>query len=562
MQLSKAAKELNNVGAQKSKSSARLGSGYKLNKASDDVAGLGISEQMRSQIRGLMQASTNSQDGISMIQVADGAMHEIQSILDRTYELSIQAANDTYTHQEKQQIQEEVEGLLDELNSIYQNTEFNTKKVLQGNDSKTITKIETIVEKYYEEETIWETKGELPDFITSTGFQTGYLDSTIKMEEIMYERLNDRIVKTNPDGTEVEVDRFTSSSGFTYEKGSPYKVTSAGSGTLKLQGDDGLTYTIYRSYNKYMETQTHASSFVDFTKVTKDNINELINTGFQTTCCSCEQRYSIKFVDDKVSSVQKDGKHYIYNINIKDVETSDELLTRIMDALAISSGSTSVYTRTDSNGVDWEVTVPQNHFTGMALEKDTSGNNTGRLLIYDFPSSAATRRPNPSAEQGILAEGFYESTTILVEKELIKEVETTVTLENEDYILQIGTNKDQTLTLKMPDTSLKALKIDPKLKVTDLDSASKAIETFKYAKSYISKERSRMGAYQNRLEHTISALNNTAENTVEAESRIRDADLSQEIVKQARSNILEQAIQSIMAQATQQEEQILSILNA
>ena len=114
------------------KSTEKLSSGYRINRAADDAAGLAISEKMRSQIRGLDQASTNASDGISMIQTAEGALNESHSILQRMRELAVQAANGTETDSDRGNIQDEIEQLQEELDRIASDTEFNTMKLLDG----------------------------------------------------------------------------------------------------------------------------------------------------------------------------------------------------------------------------------------------------------------------------------------------------------------------------------------------------------------------------------------------------------------------------------------------
>ena len=116
-----------------SKSTEKLSSGYKINRAADDAAGLSISEKMRSQIRGLDKASSNAEDGISLIQVAEGALNESHSILQRMNELATQAANDTNTTSDREAIQSEISQLTSELDRIYSTTQFNTMNLLDGN---------------------------------------------------------------------------------------------------------------------------------------------------------------------------------------------------------------------------------------------------------------------------------------------------------------------------------------------------------------------------------------------------------------------------------------------
>ena len=118
--------------SQQAKSSEKLSSGYRINRAADDAAGLSISEKMRSQIRGLNKASDNAQDGISLIQVAEGALNETHSILQRMNELATQAANDTNVTSDREAISNEIEQLKEELTRIADTTEFNDTQLLNG----------------------------------------------------------------------------------------------------------------------------------------------------------------------------------------------------------------------------------------------------------------------------------------------------------------------------------------------------------------------------------------------------------------------------------------------
>lgn len=132
MQASNANRMLANVVTSQSKSTEKLSSGYRINRAADDAAGLSISEKMRGQIRGLDQASTNAQDGISLIQTAEGALNETHSILQRMRELAVKAANDTEVTEDRGAIQNEIDQLASEVDRIATTTQFNTMNLLEG----------------------------------------------------------------------------------------------------------------------------------------------------------------------------------------------------------------------------------------------------------------------------------------------------------------------------------------------------------------------------------------------------------------------------------------------
>lgn len=125
-------RQLNSASTAQSKSMEKLSSGLRINNAADDAAGLAISEKMRGQIRGLDMASKNAQDATSLIQTAEGALNETESILQRMRELSVQSSNDTNTDSDRKEIQKEISQLKDEVNRISTDTEFNTKKLLNG----------------------------------------------------------------------------------------------------------------------------------------------------------------------------------------------------------------------------------------------------------------------------------------------------------------------------------------------------------------------------------------------------------------------------------------------
>lgn len=130
-------RHLTAVSARLAKSMERLSSGMRINRASDDAAGLAIAEKIMSQVNGLNQASRNAQDAISLVQTAEGALQETHSILQRMRELAVQAANDTLTDQDRQAIQQEINNLLAEIDRIATTTEFNTKKLLDGSVATT-----------------------------------------------------------------------------------------------------------------------------------------------------------------------------------------------------------------------------------------------------------------------------------------------------------------------------------------------------------------------------------------------------------------------------------------
>lgn len=457
-----------------SKLTEKLSSGYKVNRAADDAAGLAISEKMRRQIRGLTQASQNAQDGIAMVQIADGAMAEVHEMLHRGTELSIKAANGTLTDVDREYIQQEIKQLKTEIDSIADRTTFNEIQVLKGKDFPVVEKDSEVI-----------IAGGLPAFIT--------LGSTSNMSEEY--KTKEKYEITNPDGS----------------------VTTE---ELEI---------------------THEAATLDFSKFkgTAKQIEELAGNGFYTTCCTCNNHYSIKFTNETKSSREVSGNHYIYNIGIKGVTDADELMERIIQG-------------TDNGN-------PRGHYTKLAVDVANS-----KLIIYDDRSNAADPK---ATEQGRWIDWDYPQFQTTAHGEYGKfgpgtaySVDDAGKLYQPSVIaLQIGAEAGQHLEIELASISCIPLEIEA-VDVSTAQGASAGITAFKKATEYVSGERSRMGAYQNRLEHTILNLDNVVENTQAAESTIRDADMALIMVAHSNSSIIAQAGQAMLAQANQSNQSVLQLI--
>lgn len=376
---------------QLAKSTEKLSSGYRINRAGDDAAGLAISEKMRGQIRGLGQASTNSEDGISLIQTAEGALQETQSIIQRMRELSVQAANDSNTDDDRAQIQSEVTQLTQEVDRIATTSEFNTKKLLDGSVKGVTTK---------------------------------------------------------------EVGKAGGEATFTNGKASLLALSAKGA-------DLANKTDVVRLVAKSDITQTSA-----------------LAGGFDTTA-----------LNGSTATVASSG-------------TSDATVSL--------------------NGVTFKISGALNIKAGDVITLST------------------TKAVAAAQEE--------------VGKEALR--------------FQVGANFGQEVTLgvgSMKATDLDIVRTDAghegeALDVTSQKKASLAIKAFDNALQNVSKERAKLGAVQNRLEHTIANLDTSEENVQAAEARIRDVDMADEMTKYSKSNILMQAGQSMLAQANQANQGALSLL--
>ncbi len=333
--LTKITNSLGEVGEKLDKSMEKLSTGQRINSAADDAAGLAISEGMRSQIRGINQGSQNVQKGINMIDVAEGAMSEIHSILQKMRELTIQAANDTYTDTDREKINIELETLKEEIDNISYTAQFNEIDVLrQGNVIISVANIETTTQVEVSTTTTIQTDtptGGMPDWVVMDD------DEALKLGE-------------TTDGT--------------YDK----KSTAT------------IDFTFLDSYDN------------DTDKL--NALNELIDTGFYTTCCTCTRRFSIIFTDDNSEVPAGTATEPIIEINIQSLldDAANVTSTDLVNAIITAASANSSF----------------NHFTQFDQIED------GKLLIYDTRDN---QQPNLSIEWGVVKDGY--SVTAITDPETV-----------------------------------------------------------------------------------------------------------------------------------------------
>ncbi|WP_442857595.1 flagellin N-terminal helical domain-containing protein [Bacillus sp. mrc49] len=392
----------------------KLASGMRINRAGDDAAGLAISEKMRGQIRGLDQASRNSQDAISLIQTAEGALNETTDILQRMRELATQASTDTNTTNDRGEIQKEMDSLTSEINRIGNTTEFNTQKLLNGaKDSKTVAQAATPA------------AAAVQGSVTSTG----------------------TLSTTNGDTVTV----------------------------------DGKTFTVAAA------DDAAAGEFTD--------------------------------LDGLVAAIGADA-----DLSAKYTASND-------------SGQLKLVQKTGSE----------------SATAATIGGNAG--LSVDAAETVAGSKAVAAKEAVEAGAGLQ---------------------------FQIGANENQSLTLEIGDMRASALGltgtgagftatsnvsngtdstgVESGLDVSNAKNASAAITKIQSAIDTVSAERSKLGANQNRLEHTINNLGTSSENLTAAESRVRDTDMAKTMMEQTKNSILAQASQAMLAQANSAPQGVLQLL--
>ena len=449
---------------------------------------------MRSQIRGLNKASDNAQDGISLIQTAEGALNESHSILQRMRELSVQAANGTETDDDREAVQNEISQLQEELTRISETTEFNTMKLLDGSQGSGST--------------------------TSAGPKYGAIDTTMGGALVTSDVAGIKVATT-----ELGVD------------GSENAIWDAAGTTLTLNLVKDKVYTQSDIDNLIANAKQEDST----SKVSKlPTVSVSLNNGTYTG------KASAGVATEAGAKATAEAKKMAAGtfVGADTIQISANRYGKELNGTTIGIAFTEedIEKILKDNGLDLDVTLsganPDN-----ATEKHTLYAINNGATVTDITLDNGAGLGSATAlfgESGYSAKSSSNGTGIT---------------------LQIGANEGQTMSFSIDDMSAKALGVDgSKVDLSTQSGAQKATTTIDAAIKKVSAQRGKMGAIQNRLEHTISNLDTAAENTQTAESRIRDTDMAEEMVEYSKNNILAQAGQSMLAQANQSTQGVLSLL--
>ncbi|HAI91732.1 flagellin N-terminal helical domain-containing protein [Eshraghiella crossota] len=389
------------------KSTEKLSSGYKINRAADDAAGLSISEKMRKQIRGLTQASSNAQDGISAVQTAEGALNEVQDMLQRMNELAVKAANGTNSEDDRNYIQDEVNQLIKEIDRVSTTTKFNETYLLKGDDT----------------------------------------------------------VKFTAPGTNLKAAAGTAGAN---DKQQTYDLTITANSFKTEGGKSDVTFSLM-------------------------------------------------------------GKNF--SVRLEETDDNKTLATKLAKAMNENK-------ITDSNVGAFTATVTDNVITLTAAKNGTVADTN--VIKADAELTAKGT--------GVLTLDLHVGADSTADNQISVDIK-----QMSASVLGLKTGNSTTGDAT---GDLDTLLVNGK----DDKNARTAIDTIASALQEVSKQRSALGAAQNRLEHTISNLDNVVENTTSAESSIRDTDMATEMVKYSNNNILAQAGQAMLAQANQSNQGVLSLL--
>ena len=458
--------------AQQSKSTEKLSSGYRINRAADDAAGLSISEKMRKQIRGLDQASTNADDGVSAVQTAEGALNEVQDMLQRMNELAVQAANGTNSENDRAYIQAEIDQLVTEIDRVAETTKFNETYLLKGDG---------VGGKYVD----------LGTTTACTGIALNGADQTDPAAGVTYS--TDRDV------------------AFTVSQDADFSETSEDTLTVA-----GVSYAL-KDYADIDDLAAAISS------------NEKVNS------------VDITYANGKTASTT-DTDYSLTHTN-KSTTVSGDVTFKV--ASSFTGTSTGGQTITVGDNISISFT--------LATKLDDEGN-----LVYD---EETTNQSIASALTSASISYTEADGVFSVKLESTMTVNAASHTDDLAFNLHVGADSSNTNKIGVNIASMSADGLGVSgVKVTSEKTATDAIDVIAQAIQKVSKQRSDLGAVQNRLEHTINNLDNVVENTTAAESRIRDTDMAEEMVKYSNINILSQAGQSMLAQANRSNQGVLSLL--
>ena len=498
---------LSGVSSAQSKSTEKLSSGYRINRAADDAAGLSISEKMRSQIRGLNQASTNAQDGISLIQTAEGALNEQHSILQRMRELSVQAANGTETDDDREAVQNEIEQLQSELTRISDTTEFNTMKLLDG--SRSGSDVSVSVSKSAEANLTTQdaTTQKNTAAITAAAAETSTKLSVTTLDK-------------NGNATTTEVELKIAGNKVSYNGKELTATVTDGNAS-----DEETAKAFAEALSK--------TDLADKFDITNNNAN-LVFTAKEAGSSASVALTKQDDVAAKATNLDTTGEDAYKKLSA-DIGTYDGT-GNIEDKIFTVNGEKFAYVTDPAKLGDDHKDVNYVVAANAAGIK-TASSDMANLI---------------NAKTGINATADAQGTISL-------KAGTTTT--GNGITLQIGANEGQTMSFTLDDMSADALGVGGRsVDLSTQESAKTATTTIDAAIKKVSAARGKMGAVQNRLEHTISNLDTASENMQTAESRIRDTDMAEEMVNYSKNSILAQAGQSMLAQANQANQGVLTLL--
>ena len=536
-----------------SKNLEKLSSGYKINRAGDDAAGLAISEKMRAQITGLNAAQKNVKDGISLVKTAEGAMQEIQDMLNRMDYLATQSANGTYDNEvDRANLQKEVDALKSEINRIADSANFNGIKLLDGSLDTTNTTGSTTQ-------------------ISATVIQTqvkGVASSAATAPSFKVDLNGVRVQNTGTATADLSLTVTIGSQSFTFQatgvaagaivKASDFVCTATGTQTL-----GGIEFEVTAS--GVFTAKASATGSASYKNLTGDDLQKYLNSEFNISVAAGSNSTVLdgSVINNKPTVITTGKLESGGQAAKAEFELTADM---VKDGAQLIIGTTTYTIKYDVTGVSGQnIGVKDLLKNGKLSEDDIH-------LVADRLTEAA-------AGNTMFSVGATGNTIQVVQKDTAaatadtNQTKTMYTSEDVLKYLGVKTGPGAALTLQIGDTSdgynqlklsvgdmhTKALGIDG-LDISNPTGAAAAIKTIRNAINSVSSVRGDLGATQNRLEHTANNLSVMAENIQDAESTIRDTDVAEEMMAYTKNNILIQSAQAMLAQANAVPQGVLQLL--
>ncbi|MBE5878001.1 MAG: hypothetical protein E7290_14105 [Lachnospiraceae bacterium] len=531
-----------------SNSIERLSSGLKINHASDDAAGLAISVKMNAQIRSLEQANRNANDGISVVNTADGAMQEAHAILQRMNELAVQSANGTNSDGDREQIQLEIDQLVQELDRIAETTQFNEQNLLDGTFAyKGYTNSENVKVMSYSD-------GVSSGIYVMNKLEYNYYEDTIKDKDAyLYNGANAEVTHEERYQA-LSADTIKADLDYDVEEGSGYKSFPEGAKVVLDEEN-----VIIQAENDFQ------------VKITMNNRSEIAGSGATTTT----KEFMIKTDSFQNITVIDEATNAKYNISRLDFITETDATGAVVRE-EINTGSEALglrgleedfkelfarkYDNQDVEVTDCRFNATTNEFSiDVEVEDGTQETLTYKVFV-------------PEDNEEVLPAGYDDRYHYLHSHTDTEK--TTYTIGDDDpdnnnleldltgigaMRLQVGANEGQVIAIEIPALNPVYLGVD-KLDITTEEKATAAIDTIGAAINQLSTIRSKIGAYANRIEHTITNLDTTTENMTAAYSRIMDVDMATEMTEYSTVQVLVESSTAMLAQANERPQSVLQLL--
>ena len=538
------------------KSVQPLATGLKVNSAADDASGLAISEKMRAQVKGYDMAVRNAQDGISMLRVAEGALGDTNDLLHRMRELSVQAGNGTLTMQDRTHIQEEIDELKEQINHISDYTNFNTKRLLNGNlgalwstdDSKLKVRVKggllTIDEEGRTSNSEANYRLEIRSNPGAAQVQKSNIMAVTETMIVEGENEDDSAIEVYYDKALWEIDQFYDSEGeFLVDE--PQKLTL-------IQGDGKTaSVTIYREDTLKDTAEKINTAIADGLgqAAYTDDANQfaVISDGTGNTSESVFSRSAI--YDDDGSITGYDIKSTLV-IRSAIQGTDGEIYFAGNDDLIRAFGLNTIQ---DAEDGTYRVSIYNAH-TGEAVVSDmkVTGHELGGIIHpnidVDFDPMAGTIAAwdESTKQYSMTATGAYTAN---------------IHLSDNGLTFQTGTNQAETFSVQFGNVSADMLGVD-RVNVMTRDLAEKSVTYIDEAIDSIVKQRTQIVSYSNALEHSIANLTVSGQNLADSRSRITDADYAKSAMRYIEFQILSRAEDAVLSQANQQPEAVFSLINS